>query len=345
MTWVALLLANRSQVLRRLVLTELLGRSENDPEVRELDSILEDDPLLGPLLGKQSHDGSWKETDYGDYSSKNKIRATSFVLQRLAYAGLSSDHPAIRKGVEYIFSKQHRDGSWSVPQSYDGVSLDGGAYTMIPLQTSIPLLGISASGHSEDERAELAYDWLTERRLDDGSWPTGMIGNVFGYQAGYRRMPNSQWGCRTNTTLALSCLGYHPRRSKSEEARRALNMLLVRETRDRQNVGFNVARTVGYEPHRGHFTYHARFDPALILDLSWRMGADTSDSRVADLVDWFSDIQGSYGIWEYVPRPEVSHWVTFDILRSLSKTDMNQDWVTEEVRTPFRAYRRKRKRF
>jgi hypothetical protein len=345
MTWVALLLADRSPILRRLVLTELLGRPEDESEVVELESIIEDDPLIRTLLKKQADDGSWKETDYGDYSSKNKIRATSIVLQRFAFAGLPPDHPAIIKGVDFIFSKQRKDGSWSVPRSYDGVTLDGGAYTMIPLQTALPLLGISASGHSKDERAEFAYDWLLETRLDDGSWPTGMTGNVYGYQAGYRRMPNSQWGCRTNTTLALSCLGFHPERSRSQEARRALDMLLKRETRDRRNVGFNVARTAGFEPHRGYFTYHARFDPALILELCWRIGADSSDSRVVDLIEWFSKIQGPYGLWEYTPRPEASRWVSFEILRSLSRLDSDQDWVTQQLRSPFAAYSSKRKRF
>jgi hypothetical protein len=345
LTWAALLLADRSQVLRRLVLTELLGRSEDDSEVAELESIILDDPLIRPLLKKQANDGSWKETDYGDFSSKNKVRATSIVLQRLAYAGLASDHSAITKGVDFIFSKQRKDGSWSVPRSYDGVTLDGGVYTMIPLQTALPLLGISASGHSEDERAERGFDWLLRARLDDGSWPSGMVGNVYGYQAGYRRMPNSQWGCRTNTTLALSCFGFHPERRKSQEARRALDMLLKRETRDRRNVGFNVARTVGFEPHRGYFTYHARFDPALVLELCGRMGVDSSDSRVVDLVEWFSEIQGPYGLWEYSPRPEASRWVTFEILRSLLRLDSDQDWVTQELRAPFAAYSKKRRRF
>ncbi len=345
MTWAPLLLAERSPCLRRLVLQELMGKSDDHPEVLELRELMEEEPRVASLLKSQAKDGSWGEDDLGGDHSRNRVRASSFVLQRLSYLGLRNDHPAILSGVEYIFSKQRKDGAWAVPRSFDGVSLDGGVYTVISLQTSIPLLGIAATGHAVDERAESAYEWLIGQRLEDGSWPTGMVGNVYGYQAGYRRMPHSQWGCRTNTTLALSCLAYHPTRRTSEEARKAFDLLLARETRDRNNVGFNAARIVGFEPHRGYFTYHARFDPALVLDLCWRIGADRNDNRVDDLVNWFVELQGPYGLWEYGPRPEASRWITFDILRSLTRLDDSTTWFGEEPRTPFRAYPRKKKRF
>ncbi len=345
MTWIPLLLADRSPSLRRLVLKELLGRSDDDPEVMELEELIMKDPLVDSLLEKQNSDGSWKNIDIGGTETKERVRPTSFALQRLGYIGLPLDHPAIESGVEYIFSLQRTDGSWGIPQTYDGSSLDGGVYTMVPLQTSIPLLGIAASGHATDKRAEMAYDWLIDQRLDDGAWPTGKVGDVLGYRAGYRRMPHSDWACRTNTTLALTALAHHPSRRTSPQAKHALNLLLGRETRDRKTVGLNVARLIGFEQHRGHFTYHARFDPGLILDLSWRIGADRNDERVRDLVSWFEVQQGPYGLWEYQPRPEATRWVTFDIVRSLSRIDDEKDWVSQTPKTPFSAYPKRRKRF
>ncbi|MHA1902356.1 MAG: hypothetical protein ACW968_00045 [Candidatus Thorarchaeota archaeon] len=345
MNLAALLLADQSPALRLLVLRHLLDRKKDDPEVQELEGFLNEDPIINDLLMRQGKDGSWKDSDIGGTITGDKVRATSFALYRMSYMGLPNDNPAVQRGVEYIFSKQKKNGSWPVLRSYDGVSIDGGVYTMIPLQTSIPLLGVAASGYSTDNRAENAYDWLLETRLEDGTWPTGMIGEVFGYQAGYRKMPHSEWGCRTNTTLALSCLALHPERRQGQEARRALDLLLARETRDRVNLGFNVARTVGFEQHRGHFTFHAKFDPGLILDLSWRIGASIEDERVADLVDWIIGQQGQYGMWEYEPQPEASRWITYDILRSLSRLDSSTDWFTSEIRTRYRSYKKRVKRF
>ncbi|MHA2348539.1 MAG: hypothetical protein ACXADL_02805 [Candidatus Thorarchaeota archaeon] len=345
MNLAALLLADQSPALRLLVLRHLLDRKKDDPEVQELEGFLNEDPIINDLLMRQGKDGSWKDSDIGGTITGDKVRATSFALYRMSYMGLPNDNPAVQRGIEYIFSKQKKNGSWPVLRSYDGVSIDGGVYTMIPLQTSIPLLGVAASGYSTDNRAKNAYDWLLETRLEDGTWPTGMIGEVFGYQAGYRKMPHSEWGCRTNTTLALSCLALHPERRQGQEARRALDLLLARETRDRVNLGFNVARTVGFEQHRGHFTFHAKFDPGLILDLSWRIGASIEDERVADLVDWIIGQQGQYGMWEYEPQPEASRWITYDILRSLSRLDSSTDWFTSEIRTRYRSYKKRVKRF
>ncbi len=345
MTWVPLLLADRSPILRRLILKDLLERPDTDREILELEKLIENDPLIVSLLGKQIKDGSWRGLEAEGTMSKNRVRATSFALQRLSYLGLPKDHSAILRGVDFIFSKQRNDGSWPIPQDYDAESMDSGVYTMMPLQTSIPLLGIAAAGHAQDERAEVAYEWLLNQRLEDGSWPTGKIGNVYGYRAGYRRMPHSEWGCRTNSTLALQCLAMHPKRRKGEAARRALELLLARETRDERNLGFNVARTVGFEPQRGNLTYHAKFDPGLLLSLCSKIGANWHDKRVDDLVRWLKEAQGPFGLWEYRPRPEASRWVTFDLLRSLSDLDESSDWLSLEPRTKFVAYPKRMRRF
>ena len=135
------------------------------------------------------------------------------------------------------------------------------------------------------------------------------------------------------------------RTGRDPEARRALDLLLGRETRERQTLGFEVARLIGVERARGFLTYYARFDLALVLDLCRRVGASRGDARVAGLVEFIRRAQGSYGLWEYIPRPQVSHWVTFDLLHSLSRIDESGDWVGLEPRTPFQAYARRARRF
>ncbi len=345
MTWIPLLLADRSPNLRYLVLRELLGFPENDDEVIELQAMRERDPLVWTILDSQNNDGSWSDLDGATQQRRDPIRATSFALLRLGYLGFPKSHPSIVKGVEYIFREQQRNGTWPIPHAYDGLSEPKRQYTMVPLQTSIPLLGIAATGHGADVRAEAAYDWLLAQKLDDGSWPAGKIGEVYGYQAGYRKMPHTQWGCRTNTTLALTCLAYHPDRCKSPEAKRALDLLLARETRDRRNLGFDTARRIGFEKHRGNLTYHANFDPGLVLNLCWRIGADRSDERVNELVEWIMAQQNRFGIWEYEPRPEASRWISYDLLHSLSRLDQDGDWFTSELRTSYTSYPKKKKRF
>ncbi len=122
-------------------------------------------------------------------------------------------------------------------------------------------------------------------------------------------------------------------------------MLLGRETREKHTLGFEVARKIGAESARGFLTYYARFDSAQILDLCWRVGATWEDERVEDLVKFILAEQGSHGIWEYTSRPQASRWVTFDILRSLSRIDDEGDWYSLEPWTPFKAYLKREKRF
>jgi hypothetical protein len=349
MTWAALLLADPSPCLRMLVLRELLGRPDGDDEVRELVDLCDQDPMVAALVALQQPDGSWDRVD--EQSRLGSVRTTALALSRLGYLGLTPDHPSVQRGAEYLFSLQQADGSWLLSAtragSVDGHLIEEGdeGYSMIPLQTALPLQGLAACGYATDPRSERAYEWLLAQRLDDGAWPTGIASGNYGYVGGYRRLAHSRWGCRSNTTGALICLARHPDRCTGAEARRALDLLLGRETRDRQHMGFEVARLIGAERARGFFTYYALFDLALVLDLCWRLGASKDDPRVAGLIEFVQGQQGAYGMWEYVPRPQVTRWVTFDLLRSLSRLDRDGDWVGLEPSTPFQAYARKARRF
>jgi hypothetical protein len=345
-TWIPLLLADPSYCLRALVIRDLIGPRADEEEVEELRSLVPEDPLVLGIEALQSDDGAWR--DDGLLLPGGPLRATSVALARLGFLGLGPEHTAVRKGVEFLFSVQDEDGSWLLPGAELGRS-EAEGYSMVPLQTALPLGGVAACGYAQDERAERAYEWLLSKRLPDGAWPSGIAAGNYGRVAGYRRLPHSRWGCRSNTTGVLRCLSYHPERRSGPAAKRALDLLLGRETREKHTLGFEVARAIGAEPARGFFTYYARFDVALLLDLCWRVGASQDDDRVAAVVRFVVGLQGPYGLWEYAPRPQASRWMTFDLLRSLSRLNADlkgqSDWLGTEPRTPFQAYPGARRRF
>jgi hypothetical protein len=348
MTWAPLLLADPSPSLRLLVLCDLLKRPETDSEVQELKHLQGNDPIVTRLLELQNEDGSFRGGEGGG-GILGSIRLTAQALMGLGYFGLHPEHPAIRRGAEYLFAQQQPDNSF--PLISQGAVLDGGKldedvkYHMIPLQTALPLLGLAWAGYATDPRAERAYDWLLEEELPRGGWPSGRHADQYVFAGGYRRLAHSKFGCRTNTTAAVSALALHPTRRASKSARRGLDLLLAHEHRQANALGFEVARIIGTEPPRGAFTYFKRYDVAQILDLSWRIGASLEDPRVAANVKFVSDLQGPYGLWEYQRHPEVSRWISFDILRSLSRLDKETNWFSMEPRTPFQAYPKKPKRF
>lgn len=339
---IPLLLADRSACLRVLVLQELLGKDGDDPEVEELRALRERDPLVAPLLAAQEPDGAWRRAELvwlGDAQ-----RLTMLALMRLGFLGFGQEHDAVRQGAAYLFSLQRQDGAWELPRGNPETEGHEG-YTMAPLQTALPLRALAMCGYAQDPRAERAYEWLLAQRLDDGAWPTGIAGGgTRGRVAGYRKMPRSRWGCRSNTTGALLCLAYHPERRTGPEARRALDLLLGRETREASTLGYEVTRLIGVTPTRGFFTFYGRFDLAVVLDLCRRSGATLEDPRVADIVAFVRELQGPYGLWDVTP-PQASRWVTFDLLRTLSRLDTAGDWVSHEPRTPFQTYPKTPRRY
>lgn len=343
MTWVALVLADPSPCLRLLVLRNLL-KQENSTEIKELEKIRERDPLVSELLQLQGADGSWGKEAVTGNAPGGKIQITAQALARLGYLGFGPDYPAVQRGVEYLFRFQREDGSWPLTQ-YSSDGEGEGNYQVISLQTSLPLRGLAACGYTNDPGTEKAYEWLIKQKLEDGAWPTGIAHGNYGGVAGYRRLAHSRWGCRSNTMGALTCLALHPQWRHSPEAKRALDLLLACEIKERHHLGFEVARLIGAEESRGFVTFYARFDIAQVLDLCWRIGASLEDSRIAELVNNVKEIQGPYGLWEYHPKPQAARWVTFDILRSLSRLTSDTDWITTEPSTPFSTYPKRRKRY
>ncbi|HEY95127.1 MAG TPA: terpene cyclase/mutase family protein [Dehalococcoidia bacterium] len=343
MTWASLLLTDPSPNLRLLVLRELLHRPPDDEEVRELEEIREQDPIVIDLLSLQNADGSFHLKD-GSHDGWFNIKTTSQSLLRLGYLGFSSEYPAIRKGVEYLFSHQMEDGSWPIPKTKTEDEM-GDTYMMIPLQTGIPLRGLAAAGYATDSRVEKAYEWLLQKSLPDGGWPSGVKDDQYVFPAGYRRLPHTKYGCRTNTSFAVSALALHPQRSMSIECRRGLDLLLAQDTLQASNLGHEIAKIVGVEKDRGFFTYFARYDIAFVLDLCWRIGASLEDERVASMVKFVREQSDEYGLWDYPAYPEVSRWLSFDLLRSLSSIDSDTGWISLEPLSPFQPYPKQPRRY
>ncbi|MBN1802192.1 MAG: hypothetical protein JW891_11835 [Candidatus Lokiarchaeota archaeon] len=337
MIWIPLLLSDPSPCLRVMVLKNLLDRDEKDSEVKELLNFRNEDPLIINLLQLQASNGGWDTFGSKIISSGDSIYTTSLALQRLGYLGFGSENPSVQKAAEFLFSNQQKDGSWPMPGKKQREDEELG-YQKMPVQTAIPLLGLVMCGYAKDKRAEKAFNWLNELRLEDGAWPVGISAGNYGGIAGYRRISHSRWGCRSNTLAVLSCLAYHPQKRKSNIARQALDLLLGTDMKQRSSLGFFVARILGLERSIGRITFMARFDIAHLLNLCWRIGASIDDERVSEFVEFIKGEQGPFGMWDYSSQPKATRWITYDLLNSLKQIDINKEWFSLEPRTPFQSY-------
>jgi hypothetical protein len=307
-----LLLSDPSAALRHRVLTELMDVPADDPEVADLARRRLAEPELTELLAAEPAD----------------LKELIWQLCRLAHLGLDRAHPRVRELAGRLLDRQQPDGSFRLTEFRPE-----GLYQMVPLQVSLPLRGLAAAGYATDPRVEKAYDWLLAQRLEDGSWPTGRASGQPGYVAGYRRLPGAA-GCRANTEAAVAALVLHPRRRTGDDTRRALNLLLRRETRDESAIGVEVSRLCGFADASGFFTFYARFDLAFVLELAGRAGVAADDRRVAELVGFLEARRGPAGLWEHPQHPELSRWLTFELLSSLRRLTAG-DWVSEDPRFAF----------
>ena len=127
------------------------------------------------LLGMQSADGGWAAFDadnnweflsnvpFADHNAMLDPTCpdiTGRVLEALCAYGLERDHPAIRRGVEYLVCAQNDDGSWYGRWGVDYI-----------YGTFLALRGLQAAGESDREAHVLcAGEWLRSVQNADGGW-------------------------------------------------------------------------------------------------------------------------------------------------------------------------------
>ncbi|MGA2435948.1 MAG: squalene--hopene cyclase, partial [Bryobacteraceae bacterium] len=128
------------------------------------------------LLGMQSKDGGWAAFDadnnwtvlsdlpFADHNAMLDPTCpdiTGRVLEALCMAcGLAADHPAVKRGIDYLLRTQEQDGSWYGRWGVDFI-----------YGTFLALRGLRAAGVSDREAPVLrAGEWLRAMQNADGGW-------------------------------------------------------------------------------------------------------------------------------------------------------------------------------
>lgn len=351
----ALLYGDPSPVLRWRTAVELDGASEDDAEVVAWRAEALGSDQIRSLVAQLE-------------AARDQPYKAGYVLCQLAYLGYTG--PELAKAAEAIFAHQQPDGSWQPPvggASTAGISTSSTKrrraappteafaaepYTVLTMRTLVPLRGVAAAGFATDPRAERAYEWLVDQRLDDGSW-TGSHRESYGFdfRSGntgsgdpeYRKLVRGL-GCRSATTGAVACFALHPERRRSDAARIGVDHLLARETQDDATLGWEVSRLVGLEPATGGFTFYVTHDPAFMLELASRCGVSVEDRRIRDLIAYLESLRSPYGMWPHYAHPQLSRWLTFDLECSLRRL-ADGDWVGNEEPAAFTPYKKGRPRY
>jgi len=134
-----------------------LGEPADSPRMRA---------AIAYLMREQEADGSW----FGRWGV-NYIYGTWSALCALGAAGLGADHPAIRRGADWLRAIQNPDGGWG--EDCRSYALDYKGYTPAPStasQTAWALLGLMAAGAVDQPAVERGIAWLARHQQADGLW-------------------------------------------------------------------------------------------------------------------------------------------------------------------------------
>jgi squalene-hopene/tetraprenyl-beta-curcumene cyclase len=127
------------------------------------------------LLDMQSKDGGWAAFDVDNnwrslsfvpFADHNAMLdptcpdITGRVLEALCAYGIKQEHPAVRRGIEYLVRHQEQDGSWYGRWGVDYI-----------YGTFLALRGLEAAGVNDREAyIQRALEWVRSNQNFDGGW-------------------------------------------------------------------------------------------------------------------------------------------------------------------------------
>ena len=114
---------------------------------------------------EQDADGSW----FGRWGT-NYIYGTWSALCALNALGLPHTDTTLRRGAEWLLSRQRSDGGWGEDEASYADAPHGHYKISTPSQTAWALLGLMAAGEVHHPAVAHGIDYLRSTQLPDGEW-------------------------------------------------------------------------------------------------------------------------------------------------------------------------------
>ena len=162
----AWLLQPDDPAVRLATLTQLLGRSERDPEVKKARAAVMQDAAVAAILDAQNDDGSWGNPDafYTD-----KYRGSVWQLLVLAEHSADGGDPRVQRACEFLLNHSQDPGSGGFSIHRAKRASGGLPSEVIPCLTGNLVFSLLRLGYGGDPRVKRAITWLTRNlRFDDG---------------------------------------------------------------------------------------------------------------------------------------------------------------------------------
>ncbi len=304
-TW---LLDEKDPSVRARVLTEVLERPWDDPEVLEVAGRRGREGWAAEILALQLPAGQWDSP--GTTPSelyRPKYIATNWRLLVLSDLGLTRTNPGVARGAELLMAAESRPDR-GLGGSDSEVCFTGNAVRML-----------TRFGFGDDPRVGTALTWLLDSQKSDGGWHCfpSEVGTLDGWEAlaAFAAMPRSSWTDRIHRAVEAGSKFYLERGLLEEGEPYAPWLRLHYPVHYYYDVlvGLDVLTSLGYGKD-------PRMAPALDLLESKRNPGGTwnLDTSHPDLpVGYSYQLEGPYYpfVLETPGRP--SRWITLTALRVL----------------------------
>ncbi|MGP8076296.1 MAG: hypothetical protein ACLP8Y_06155 [Thermoplasmata archaeon] len=255
--------------VRYHALVNLLGRREDDPEVKHAKSKITRVGWAANQLLQQGPKGFWERreprnvSEYVDFLYFPPYLSTNWRALVLAELGLDSSHPQIRKIADLMFEYKLRTSS---PFNFyhEEVCISANCARML-----------TRFGYGDDHRVRRLYDWLIQDQREDGGWncTSGTPGTLDAWEA-------------------LAAFAAIPKRSRSPKMNRAIE----------RGAEFYLERKLfkegkKYDPwFRFHYPNHYLYDILVGLDVVTQLGYG-GDRRLGPALDILHQKRQADGKW------------------------------------------------
>jgi len=261
-TAVEWLLEEGEPSIRYLTQTQILGKSEKDPDVKATRKRIGREGWAADMLAKQKPGGWWvrEENLY-----RPKYLSTNWMLLILSDLGVTREDTRVRRASELWrdrFSKA--DGAFGS----DGAKR---SHLCIAGNTARALLKF---GYTEDPKVKSALEWLVKSQASNGGWSCfGSGGNLDSWEgmSAFAAYPKQLWTRSVKSSVEKGAEFY------------------LRKSMDQQGGR--------YEPwYRFHYPVHYYYDLLVGLDFMTALGYG-DDKRLAGAVALLKEKRGPDGRW------------------------------------------------
>jgi hypothetical protein len=249
--------------VRYLALTQLLGKSEKDPDVESTKKRIGREGWAAEILARQKPGGWWvhQENLY-----RPKYLSTNWMLLILSDLGLTKEDPRIRRATEIWRDR------FSKPDGGFGADTAKSSHLCIAGNTARALVKF---GYADDPKVKSAFEWLVKSQASNGGWSCfGSGGNLDSWEgmSAFAAYPKQMWTKSIKTAVEKGAEFY------------------LRKSMDQQGAR--------YEPwYRFHYPVHYYYDLLVGLDFMTALGYG-GDKRLAGAVALLKEKKGPDGRWK-----------------------------------------------